>query len=328
MKNLFTVITIWVMIFGPLTAQDAKRNFGISEIKWELDYEIFLKMSNDSSYNYDIRQLFHVPKNETDFTTDYIYYPVNLGIEYVNDVNNRNDSLIRETSYKTLWSALHESIGGGWVHFTNCLMYALETGQLSLTAPLMQRIRTKWKPDPVTESYIRTKKWKYYTPVLQKEAVKEYEIRKERNELGDLKSIPPAYIELMLGTRDRDYRNLMEKGEMNKAAKIDRVKLMMGSNFLGEVQINYVRNAVLKAIKNYTANRLPSLIIFDEFDAAAVMTLVPDGYQIDAVVFKKSSDLSEPEKKIRTEKMIDIIAGINSYNQNSFIKRLGNYYQK
>lgn len=192
----------------------------------------------------------------------------------------------------------------------------------------MQRIRTKWKPNPVTDSYLRTKRWKYYTPVLQKEAVREYELRIERNELGDLKSIPPDFIKLMRNTGEKDYRKLTEKGELNKAAKIDLVKLMMGANFLGEVQINYIRNAVLQAVRNYAVNRLPSIIIFDEFDAAAVMTLVPEGYRIDEVVFKKSSELTEPEKNIRTSEMIEIIAKINSYNHNSFIKRLGNYYQK
>ena len=328
MKYIILVFSVWVMTFVNLFGQDRLRTFGISEIKWELDYQIFLKMANDSSYNYDIRQLFHIPKNETDFATDYIYYPVNLGIEYINDVNNRNDSLLSGSGYRTLWSALHESVGGGWVHFTNCLLYALETGHLSLTAPLMQRIRTKWKPNPVTDSYLRTKKWKYYTPVHQKEAEKEYELRKELNELGDLKSIPPAFIELMRSTSERDYRKLTEKGELNKSAKIDLVKLMMGANFLGEVQIIYIRNAVLKAVRNYAANKLPSLIIFDEFDAAAVMTLVPEGYQIEAVVFRASSEITELEKQDRTSKMIDIISKINSYNHNSFIKRLDNYYQK
>ena len=328
MKYVILVFSVWVMTFVNLFAQDGLRTIRISEIKWELDYQIFLKMANDSSYNYDIRQLFHIPKNETDFATDYIYYSVNLGIEYINDVNNRNESLISSSGYKTLWSALHESVGGGWVHFTNCLLYALETGHLSLTAPLMQRIRTKWKPNPVTDSYLRTKKWKYFTPVYQKEAEKEYELRKERNELGDLRSIPPAYIELMRSTSERDYRKLTEKGELNKSAKVDLVKLMMGANFLGEVQIIYIRNAVLKAVRNYAVNKLPSLIIFDEFDAAAVMTLVPEGYQIDAVVFKKSSELTEQEKHLRTSEMAEIIAEINSYNHNSFIRRLDNYYQK
>jgi hypothetical protein len=189
-------------------------------------------------------------------------------------------------------------------------------------------MQTKWKPKPVTDSYLRTKRWKYYTPVLRKEAVKEYELRKGRNELGDLKSIPPEFIELMRSTSDRDYRKLLDKGELNKAAKIDLVKLMMGTNFLGEVQINYIRNAVLQAVRNYAANKLPSILVFDEFDAAAVMTLAPEGYQIDAIAFKRSSELTEPEKQAKTSEMIKIIAKINSYNHHSFMKRLDNYYQK
>ena len=164
--------------------------------------------------------------------------------------------------------------------------------------------------------------------MLQKEAVREYEIRRERKELGDLQSIPPAFIELMHGTSEREYRKLIEKGELNKTAKIDLVKLMMGSNFLGEVQINYIRNAVLKTVRNYAVNKLPSVIIFDEFDAATVMTLAPEGYQINAVVFKSSEELTEPEKQLRTAKMAEIIAKINSYNHNSFIKRLSNYYRE
>ncbi|MBN2214079.1 MAG: hypothetical protein JW723_07535 [Bacteroidales bacterium] len=328
MKQFVMILLIYLMLPGYLIAQNIPGAFGISEIRWELDYQIFLKMTNDSGYNYDVRQLFHIPKHETGFETDYVYYPVNLGPEYINGVRYHGDSLGKASGYKTLWSALHEAVGGGWVHFTNCLLYALETGQLSLTAPLMQRIRTKWKPKPFTDSYLRTRKWKYYTPVRQKEAAKEYKLRTERNELGDLTSIPETFIELMLNTSERDYRKLAEKGEKNRAAKIDLVKLMMGSNFLGEVQINYIRSAVLRAVKNYSASKLPSVVIFDEFDAAAVMTLVPEGYQIDAVVFKNSSELTESEKKARTSKMIGIIAGINDYNQNSFIKRLDSYYQK
>jgi hypothetical protein len=328
MKNFILIVSIWMIIPVHLFAQEGPVTFGISEMKWELDYQIYLKMADDSGYNYDIRHLFHIPKNENDFTTDYIYYPVNLGIEYVNDVNSRADSLILNTGYKTLWNALHESLGGGWIHFTNCLLYALEKGHLSLTAPLMQRMRTNWKPKPATDSYLRTKRWKYYTPVLRKEAVKEYDLRKVRSELGDLGSIPPEFIDLMRSTSDRDYRKLFDKGELNKAAKIDLVKLMMGANFLGEVQINYIRNAVLQAVRDYTANKLPSILIFDEFDAAAVMTLAPEGYKIDAIVFKKSSELTEPEKHAKSSEMVKIIAKINTYNHHSFMKRLGNYYQK
>jgi hypothetical protein len=328
MKRFIPVLMVYLIIPGHHMAQDIPGVYRVSEIKWELDYQVYLKMTNDSSYNYDIRQLFHIPERETGFTADYVYYPVSLGAEYVNEVKYHKDSLGKVSGYKTLWGALHEAVGGGWIHFTNCLLYALETGQLSLEAPLMQRTHTKWKPDPLTDTYLRTRKWKYYTPVRHKEAVKEYKLRKEGNELGDLTSIPAGFIELMINTGDRDYRKMIERGEMNKTAKIDLVKLIMGANFLGEVQINYIRSAVLRAVRNYAADKLPSVVIFDEFDAAAVMTLVPEGYRIEAVAFKHSSELTGTEKQEKTSKMVEIIARINEYNQNLFIKRLGGYYQK
>lgn len=309
-------------------AQDIPGVFGVTEIKWELDYQVYLKMTNDSSYNYDIRQLFHIPERQTGFTADYVYYPVSLDAEYVNEVKYHKDSLGKVSGYKTLWSALHEAVGGGWIHFTNCLLYALETSQLSLKAPLMRRTPTSWKPDPLTDTYLRTRKWQYYTPVRHKESVKEYKLRKEGNEPGDLSSIPEGFIELMLNTGDRDYRKMTERGETNMTAKIDLVRLIMGANFLGEVQINYIRSAVLRAVRNYAADKLPSVVIFDEFDAAAVMTLVPEGYQIDAIAFKNSSELTGQEKQERTSKMVEIIDRINEYNHNLFIKRLGSYYQK
>lgn len=326
MKNLVLLILFGSFASGLLMGQDELRNTAVSEIKWELDYQIFLKLTNDSAYSYDIRQLFHIPRKNVDITNDYIYYPVNPGLDYANEVNSRDDSLSYKSGYITLWSALHKSVGGGWIHFTNCLLYTLETGQLSLEAPLMRRIRTKWKPKPPTDSWLRTRKWKYYTPVLRKEAVKEYNLRKDRGELGDLKSIPGEFIKLMLETNDKEYRKLREQGDMNQIAKIDLVKLIMGASFMGEVQINYVRSAVLKAVKNYAANMLPSVIIFDEFDAAAVMTLVPEGYKIDVVAFKKIPELTAEEKQSRITQMKAIISKINSYNNNLFIKRLGNYY--
>ncbi len=304
------------------------KNIKVSDIQWELDYQIYLKLANDSTYNYDIRQLFHVAKSQPDKGQEYIYYPVNLGSEYVNSLKQKNDTVLSEGKYRTLWSALHASLGGDWVHFTNCLLYALETNQLSLTAPLMVRPQTKWKPKPATDTYLRTKKWKYYVPVRQKDAVKEYNLRKDRNELGDINSIPAEFIDLMLKTSDKELKKHLENNNRKFIAKIELVKLLLGVNFLSDAQINYIRSSVLKAVKNYSENKLPSLIVFDEFDAAAVMTLAPEGYKINAIVFKKSADLSDADKQLQTARIIDIIDNINTYNHNSFIKQLGNYYQK
>ena len=321
---LFLLLNFWIITF--LVAQNTDFN-NISKMSWGLDYKIYLQMADDSTYSYDIHQLFHVsdPQN---FTTDYVYYPVNLGRNYLQDISVKDTVTEGQNSYKTLWSALHANLGGGWVNFTNCLMYALETNYLDLTAPLMKRPDTKWKPRPVTETYKRTCKWKYYVPVEQKQAKKEYNIRKNNNELGDIKSIPAEYINLFLDTKEKNYNALKEKGQTKTTAKIDLVKLLLGTNYLGEAQITYISSAVLKAVKNYNVNQLPSVIVFDKFDAAAIMTLDQDGYKVGNIVFKSSANLDEETRRERKKEIIQIIDNINNYNKNSFQKRLGNYYKQ
>ncbi|MBN2610949.1 MAG: hypothetical protein JXB00_05290 [Bacteroidales bacterium] len=328
MKKTWPLLSFVFYLFPiPLCAQSEPKSLSISELRWELDYQIYLKLANDSAYNYDIRQLFHITPSNPGDLSDYVYYPVNLGADYINSLSAKEQPAVPGTGHKTLWSALHAVLGGGWPHFTNCLLYSLETRQLSLTAPLMKRPVTKWKPTPMTESYRRTKGWDYYTPVGKKETIKEYKIRESQNELGDLSGIPAEYIELALKTSDKEIERLKGKGENNTIAKIELVKLLLGINFLGEAQINYISAAVLNAVKSYSENKLPSVIIFDEFDAAAVMSLSTSGYQIDDIVFKESAGLSETDKKSRTEAIAGIINNINEYNHNSFVNRLGNYYR-
>ncbi len=299
----------------------------ISRMSWGLDYKIYLQMTNDSTYSYDIRQLFHV-SDAQNFTTDYVYFPVNLGKNYLLGISDKDTLAANDQSYKTLWSALHANLGGGWVNFTNCLMYALETNSLDLTAPLMKRPETNWKPDPLTDTYKRTRKWEYYVPVKQKLAKKEFKIRKNNNELGDINSIPENYIRLLLNTSEKKYNELLENRQTKAIAKINLVKLLLGTNYLGEAQINYISNSVLKAVKNYNLNQLPSVIVFDKYDAAAIMTLDQDGYKIGKIVFKTSAGLDEKAMQERRAEIEQIVDNINTYNKNSFQKRLGNYYRQ
>ncbi len=324
------LLLVFLLIPGFLYAQSDLIFSRISEMKWELDYQVYLRMKNDSAYTYDIRQLFHIKKYPSDTTIDFIFYPVNLGEEYINNLPDRTVTDIidrKPPSLKTLWGALHESLGGGWVHFINCLLYSLETRQLDLTAPLMKRPATKWKPDPVTDSYKRTRKWEYYIPVDQKLAIKEYKLRMKRNESGDLRNIPKEYIELFLETNNNEYNKLIEKGEFNVSAKIDLVKILLGSNFLGEIQIDYIRNQVLNSVKNYSINRIPSILVFDEFDAAAAISMDPNGYKLDALAFRTSADLTYEIMEAHRNEIRKIIKDINTYNQNSFRKQLLNYYR-
>lgn len=296
-------------------------------MKWGLDYQIFMQLENDSAYSIDVTDLFHVKKTiDQKFTSEFVYYPVNLDDNYVEQLQDQQNDNPDSLRYKTLWSALHEDIGAGWVHFTNCLVYALETRNLVLTAPLLERPETKWKPKPVTESYRRTRKWDYYLPYEQKNAIKEYKKRDRRDNLGDVRSIPQEYVDLFLETNQKEYDELIEQGKFQELAKIDIVKVMLGANYLGEVQIKYIQNSVKNAIKKYATRKLPSVIIFDEFEAAAAMTMDAYGYKVNMIVFNSEADLSEEEMKQRRAEIQKIIAQINSYNQNSFRTRLDRYY--
>lgn len=296
----------------------------VSEMNWELDYQIYLTMANDSNCMYDVRELFHVTDlKNPDFTSEFVFYPVSPGANFSNEIK-KQDTL--QTSNHTLWSALHAKIDGGWIHFTNCIAYALETQVLDLREPIMKRPESSWKPDPVTETWKRTQKWNYYIPVNQKYAVKEYKIRAKRKQLGDLESLPPRYIENFLSTSETKYRQLKEKGDMKTIAQIDLIRVLLGANYLGEAQISYVSNAVLNAVQNYSAGKLPSVLILDEFDAAAAMTLDMDGYQLESIVFRSSAELSEEDIAGRQSEIADIIKTINEYNMESFRKRLSSYY--
>lgn len=295
----------------------------VAEMNWQIDYQIYLKLANDSNYVYDLADAFHITQNQESFTSEFVFYPVNPGQQFANDVSSRQYDT---TGYTTLWSALHASIGLGWVHFVNCIAYALETGKLDLEEPILKRPETNWKPNPITESYKRTKKWEYYLPMNQKYAIKEYNLRAKNNELGDLKNMPDTYISTFLETSEKEYQKLKLAGETSKLARIDLVKVILGANYLGAAQIEYISHAVMKAIESYSLNRIPSVIIFDEFDAAVAMSLDDNGYAIETIVFKKSANLSDDEIFERKEKIQKMIATINTYNNKSFQRRLGNYY--
>jgi hypothetical protein len=308
----------------------------ITQMTWGPDYQVYLKMANDSSYIYQINELFHAdPEEVFSNKTEFVYYPVNFDRSYIDSLLNRNSqeeftvSLPREPQIRkiTLWGAMKESLEGGWVHFINCLVYSLETRQLELTAPLLKRPDSQWKPKPVTETYRRTKKWKYYVPVEQKYAQKEYRIRKKKNQLGDLKSIPQNYIDLFLNTSEKEYQLMLKKHEYSKLARIDLVKLMLGSSFLSEAQIDYIKSRVMLAIAKYNANRMPTVLIFDQYQAAVAMTMDEKGYRAQKIVYKDEEKLNYEEIDQRTQIIRGIIALINESNNKAFKEKLKGLYK-
>jgi|GEM_PF-189690 len=230
-------------------------------------------------------------------------------------------------SNKTLWSALHQLIGGGWPHFINTMLYALEKGYLELEAPLMKRPDNRWKPDPVTESYRRTRKWDHYVPVNQRYAHREYQKRKAEGELGQIRDIPSRFISLFKETGNWKYKRLKKKGKTKKLARIDLVKLLLGSFYLGKPQIKYIKTMVLKAVNDYSKNRLPSVIIFDNFHAAVAMSLNEKGYRVDRVVFNDAGQISSSAKIERRRKIRAIVDNINQVNKKLFQERLKDHYK-
>ena len=309
----------------------------IKQMTWGTDYQVYLKMDNDSDYRFAIDELFHAnPEIAFNRKTEFVYFPVSFEQSYIDSLVDAVKPVEEFTLAKprdpqirriTLWNSVGQSIGGGWAHFINCLVFVLETRQLEITAPLLTRPESTWKPKPMTDSYKRTRNWMYFVPVTQKQARKEYKIRKKRNQLGDLQNIPQAYVQLMLNTSEKEYVQMIEKKDFKSLAQIDLVKLLLGTPYLGEAQINYIKSRVLQSIANYNSNHMPSVMIFDKYEAAVAMSLDGMGYKAEKIVFKDEDKLSAEEIRQRRLIINGIIALINESNTKAFRTRLDGMYK-
>jgi hypothetical protein len=197
---------------------------------------------------------------------------------------------------------------------------------LDITAPLMKRPESKWKPSPMTESYKRTKKWEYYVPVDQKLANKEYKIKKSKSDLGHLNDVPSEFIDLFLKTSQSEYEQMKQMPRNRKKAQIDLVKILVGANYLGETQIKYIKSMVLKSMVDYAEDQLPSVIIFDNFNAAVAMSLNETGYQVDKIVFVDERFISIETRLNRVSQINTIVSQINEVNKEVFQQKLKSYY--
>ena len=104
------------------------------------------------------------------------------------------------------------------------------------------------------------------------------------------------------------------------------VKILIGANYLGEIQIKYIKSMVLKAFTNYADDQLPSVIIFDNFNAAVAMSLNESGYQVDKIVFADERFISMETRLERTDKIDLIVKQINEVNKEVFQQKLKSYY--
>lgn len=307
----------------------------VSEMKWGRDFNLHVKLSNDTNYVMDVRALHHEEglsfEPDEESTT---FYPVSLDEEFIEHIKNRKleTENLEDTTKKnqdpprTLWSALHNSLGGGYVHFVNSLIYSLESQTLKLSDPIMRRPETNWKPRPRTKTYKRTRRWDYYIPYDQKLAKREYRKRKREDDLKDLQGIPQPFIELFLETSQKEYEEMKATGKRMMIAQIDIVRLLLGAKYLGMDQISFIQNRVTSAVLRYSLNNLPSVIIFDDYDAAVAMTLDKTGYKINHVVFRDQDEISHDEKNLRIDKIEALLKTINEANDKVFQKRLSTYY--
>lgn len=333
----FCILIICVFTFAHINAQNTRQP-KISEMKWGLDYNLHVKLSNDTNYVMDVRGLYHTGKNLFIDTTDQstTYYPVTLDtefIQYLKDQKLNGKDIVKGDSSKTdqlrtLWAALHRSLGGGYVHFINCLIYTLESNQLYLTDPIMRRPVSDWKPKPMTETFRRTHKWEFYIPYNQKEAKKEYRKRKKDGDLKDLQGVPSNFIDLFENTNQKQYERYRIEQKKQVVSQIDIVRLLLGTKYLGKEQIQYIQSKVLTAVLRYNINTLPSVIIFDDYNAAVSMTLDNTGYKIGYIVFRDQSTITNEESSIRFKKIELMVKAVNDANDRVFKKRLQNYYQK
>ena len=329
-----SAVLVLLFVGGFLFAQTERPFPEIQEMSWGNEFTVEMKLLNDSAHVYDVEELYHSASFSKNNRDELVYYPVGLEKSFIDQLkarkisNSDTTNIEAKSTNKTLWSAIHYSIGGAYVHFINCLLYALETGELRVDAPLMERPESDWKPKPRTETWKRTKKWDYYVPVRQRYAIREYKKKARNDNLKDLQSVPQHFIDLFLDTRDKDYEELKEKGAVEKLAKIDLIKILLASNYLGETQIKYIKNRVLKAMSRYSVNQLPSVIILDDFNAAVAMSLNEKGYQVQKIVFRDQEQLSEYEMKERKKTIRALIHEINEVNKEVFQKSLQKYYQK
>ncbi len=325
MKKILILGIIYIAVIQSVISQN------IQEMQWDNDFQIHISLANDSNYMLDIKELHHTNVDEN-ASTSFTYLPTRLENEFVQRLKQTEVDTTTITkegmpeSNKTLWSALHYSLGGGWVHFVNCLLYSLETGYLDITAPLMKRPESNWKPKPMTESYKRTRKWEYYVPVDQKLAIKEYKIKKNNDELGHLNDVPVEFIDLFLKVSQSEYEQLKQIRRSRAKTHIDMVKILVGANYLGETQIKYIKSMVLKAMVDYAEDQLPSVIIFDNFNAAVAMSLNETGYQVDKIVFADERFISIDTRMMRINQINKIVAQINNVNKEVFQQKLKSYY--
>ncbi len=333
-KFFFTGILIFLGMCGSF-GQNIMNRPAIREMRWSGNYELYIFLSDDSTIVLNTKDLPHAQNLRGGTQQDQLtLLPVGLDNGYVHFLQKQagtdipSDKKEKNDRPVTLWSSLHESLGGGYVHFIHCLQYALETGYLDLKSPLMKRPETEWRPRPATETWKRTRNWRYYTPDNQKHAIREYKLQQREGKAGILAGIPEEMISSFLSTSDREYEKMEQRKIFRKKAEIDLIRLLIGSPYLGTIQISYIHTMVMKSVTQFSAFRLPAIIIMDEYKAAVAMSLDERGYRVEQIVFSDEAILDQETRLGRIQAIKDFTAEINQRNNELFENKLKQYFGK
>jgi hypothetical protein len=97
---------------------------------------------------------------------------------------------------------------------------------------------------------------------------------------------------------------------------------LLGSRYLGTAQISYIKTLVLKAVLQSSSVNLPSVLVFDEYNAAVAMSLNETGYKIRKIVFYNAASLDAGERESREQGISNWIEKINDQNRVNFQKIL------
>lgn len=318
---------VWGLLILLMVCEVAKSQQGIKELRWGTDNKIYVTLPNDSIVALPENNLFHsddtIPSN-----TGYTFLPAGLDESFVHSVStlSANGDSVATGKKLTLWSALHQTLGGGWPHFTNAILYALETRQLDLTAAIMQRVKTQWKPENPSENWKRTHEWKYYIPMDMKEAQNEYKWRLENKKLDDVAQLPETYRKLLLETNNSEYEKIKSGNDKASAARIDLVKLFLAVNYLGDAQIKFIASRVQHAAVTYQPTKLPQVLVLDPFKAAVILEMGPQGYIAKKIVFQDVAEGEPDDANIRKERINTLLNAINQRNQKDFEQQLKAHY--
>ncbi len=329
MKVLFTVVSV-LLFYGSVFSQT---NDLVKRMNWDEDYCVRVTLQDNSKMVFKVDELYHSNiKDKKD--GEATYYPASLKSSLIEKIKGKEfllDTLQhsydeRIVDNRTLWNAIHTRIGGGWGHFVNCLLFALEKNYVNMKMTKLERPKSNWRPKPMTESYKRTMKWSYYIPETQKLAKKEYKRQRREKKTGDLDRLPASFIEEFQNTNNDEYNDL-HVTNYKKKARIDLVKILLASKYLGKDQIDYIGNSVLRAALNYSALQIPSIVILDDMNAAVAMSLDEFGYTVEEIVYSDLERLSEGDIEERNKMIKNYVIQINQVNKKLFKERLSNYYK-